>query len=100
MSLMMAYHCFLQIWGTLWGLLSLGFIVGGLVVAREAWGKSSKNALLANTIMWIYNFLHDSGIHRTLAIGLFIYLCLIPVVASEQTILPSFRLNVRVACLV
>src|SRR5512134_3049588 len=42
MSLMDAYGLELvsvQVWGALWGLLSLGFIVGGLVVAKKGLGK-------------------------------------------------------------
>jgi len=68
MSLMDAYGLSLvsvQIWGTLWGLLSLGFIVGGLVVARRGLGKSPLRTLFWQILSCgsLY-FLHDSGIHR------------------------------------
>jgi MFS transporter, DHA3 family, multidrug efflux protein len=95
MSLMDAYGLSLvsvQIWGALWGCLSLGFIVGGLVVARKGLGKSPLRTLfLANIVMWVIAsvFTLRASI-MLLAIGLFIYLCLIPVVeAAEQTILQA-----------
>lgn len=93
MSLMDAYGLLLvsvQVWGALWGFLSLGFIVGGMVVAKNGLGKSPLRALfLSNIVMWticsIFT-LQDSVF--LLAAGLFLWLCLIPVVeAAEQTIL-------------
>ncbi|BAU15694.1 multidrug resistance protein, putative (plasmid) [Leptolyngbya sp. NIES-3755] len=95
MSLMDAYGLSLvsvQVWGILWGCLSLGFIVGGLAVAKKGLGKSPLRTLfLSNIIMWsiaIVFTLQASIV--LLAIGMFIYLCLIPVVeASEQTILQT-----------
>lgn len=95
MSLMDAYGLSLvsvQIWGTLWGLLSLGFIVGGLWVARFGLGESPLRSLfLTNIAMWIiaiFFTIHASIV--LLAIGLFGYLCLIPVVeAAEQTIIQT-----------
>lgn len=95
MSLMDAYGLSLvsvQIWGLLWGVLSLGFIVGGLAVARNGLGKNPLRTLfLANIVMWVVATgftLQPSVI--LLAVGMFIYLCLIPVVeASEQTILQA-----------
>jgi DHA3 family multidrug efflux protein-like MFS transporter len=95
MSLMDAYGLSLvsvQVWGALWGCLSLGFIVGGLVVARKGLGKNPLRTLfLCNIVMWTIatGFTIRSSM-IPLAIGLFIYLCLIPVVeASEQTILQA-----------
>lgn len=93
MSLMDAYGLLLvsvQVWGVLWGVLSLGFIVGGLVVARKGLGKSPLRTLfLANIAMWaICIFFTIQASIVLLAVGMFIWLCLIPVVeASEQTIL-------------
>ncbi len=95
MSLMDAYGLSLvsvQVWGTLWGFLSLGFIAGGLVVARVGLGKSPLRALfLANIVMWIIaTFFTIQASIGLLAIGVFIYMCLIPVVeASEQTIIQA-----------
>jgi DHA3 family multidrug efflux protein-like MFS transporter len=95
MSLMDAYGLSLvsvQAWGILWGFLSLGFIIGGLVVARKGLGKNPLRTLfLANIVMWIIAaiFTIQSSI-LLLTVGIFLYLCLIPVVeASEQTILQT-----------
>ena len=93
MSLMDAYGLLLvsvQIWGALWGFLSLGFIVGGIVVARKGLGKSPLRTLfLANIVMWgICSVFTLQASIVLLAIGMFVWLCLIPAVeAAEQTIL-------------
>jgi DHA3 family multidrug efflux protein-like MFS transporter len=93
MSLMDAYGLQMvsvQVWGALWGILSLGFIVGGLVVARKGLGRNPLRTLfLANIVMWVVCvFFTIQASVILLAVGMFIYLCLIPVVeASEQTIL-------------
>ncbi|MCF0040946.1 MFS transporter [Dyadobacter fanqingshengii] len=93
MSLMDAYGLSLvsvQVWGILWGVLSLGFIVGGLVVAKKGLGKKPlKTLFVSNIIMWtICIFFTIQASIVLLAVGMFIYLCLIPVVeATEQTIL-------------
>jgi MFS transporter, DHA3 family, multidrug efflux protein len=95
MSLMDAYGLSLvsvQVWGFLWGFLSLGFIVGGLIITRSGLGESPLRTLfLANITMWtIAIFFTIQASIVLLAIGLFIYLCLIPVVeASEQTIIQT-----------
>jgi DHA3 family multidrug efflux protein-like MFS transporter len=93
MSLMDAYGLLLvsvQVWGALWGFLSLAFIVGGLVVARWGLGKSPLRTLfLGNIVMWAICcvFTLQASI-VLLAIGMFVWLCLIPAVeAAEQTIL-------------
>ena len=93
MALMDAYGLLLvsvQVWGTLWGLLSLGFIVGGLVVAKKGLGRSPLRTLfLANVVMWTVTtvFTIQASI-VLLTAGLFIWLCLIPAAeAAEQTIL-------------
>lgn len=93
MSLMDAYGLLLvsvQVWGILWGVLSLGFIVGGMVVARKGLGKNPLRTLfLANIVMWsICSFFTIQASIVLLAIGMFVWLCLIPAVeAAEQTIL-------------
>ena len=93
MSLMDAYGLLLvsvQIWGALWGVLSLGFIVGGMVVARRGLGKSPLRTLfLANIAMWsICTVFTLQASIVLLGIGMFVWLCLIPAVeAAEQTIL-------------
>jgi len=93
MSLMDAYGLLLvsvQVWGILWGVLSLGFIVGGMVVARYGLGKSPLRTLfLGNIVMWsICSVFTLQASIVLLAIGMFVWLCLIPAVeAAEQTIL-------------
>jgi DHA3 family multidrug efflux protein-like MFS transporter len=93
MALMDAYGLLLvsvQAWGALWGFLSLGFIVGGLIVARRGLGRSPlRTLLLANVAMWAAAavFTLQASI-VLLAAGVFVWLCLVPVVeAAEQTIL-------------
>jgi MFS transporter, DHA3 family, multidrug efflux protein len=93
MSLMDAYGLLLvsvQVWGILWGVLSLGFIIGGMLVARYGLGKSPLRTLfLGNIVMWsICSVFTLQASIVLLAIGMFIWLCLIPAVeAAEQTIL-------------
>ncbi|MBD2070626.1 MFS transporter [Leptolyngbya sp. FACHB-671] len=95
MSLMDAYGLSLvsvQAWGILWGFLSLGFIVGGLWVARNGLGKNPLRTLfLTNIVMWIIaTFFTIQASIILLSVGMFGYLCLIPVVeAAEQTILQT-----------
>jgi DHA3 family multidrug efflux protein-like MFS transporter len=79
-----------QVWGSLWGFLSLGFIVGGMVVARKGLGKNPLRTLfLTNIITWtICIFFTIQASIMLFTVGMFIFLCLIPVIeASEQTIL-------------
>lgn len=93
MSLLDAYGLSLvsvQVWGFLWGGLSLGFIIGGTIIAKKGLGKNPLRALfIANIILWIIGStftLHASIIF--LATGMFIYMCVIPYIeAAEQTIL-------------
>ena len=93
MALMDAYGLLLvsvQVWGTLFGLLSLGFIVGGLIVTRYGLGTSPlRTMLLANVAMWTAAALFTIQASIVLAaIGMFVWLCLAPIVeAAEQTIL-------------
>jgi DHA3 family multidrug efflux protein-like MFS transporter len=93
MSLMDAYGLLLvsvQAWGILWGVLSLGFIVGGMVVARYGLGPNPLRTLfLANIVMWaICSVFTLQASIVLLAVGMFVWLCLIPAVeAAEQTIL-------------
>jgi DHA3 family multidrug efflux protein-like MFS transporter len=79
-----------QAWGLLWGVLSTGFIVGGLVVSTRGLGKRPLYTLLAvNVLMWIVCILFpiQSAI-LPLAIGMFAYMCMIPFIeAVEQTII-------------
>lgn len=93
MALMDAYGLSLvsvQVWGFLWGFLSLGFILGGLIIAKKGLGKNPiKTLFLTNIVMWtvcIFFTIQHSII--LLTAGMLIYLILIPFVeASEQTII-------------
>lgn len=93
MALMDAYGLSLvsvQVWGILWGVLTLGFIVGGVVVSKKGLGESPLRTLfMANIVMWtICVFFTIQASVALLAAGMFVYLCLIPVVeAAEQTII-------------
>lgn len=80
----------LQVWGTLWGGLSLGFILGGLYIAKKGLGKNPLQKLFGvNIIMWtvcIFFAIQPSII--LLSIGMFVWVCLVPFVeATEQTII-------------
>ncbi len=93
MALMDAYGLELvsvEVWGGLWGVLSLAFIAGGLIVARFGLGQNPLRTLLwCNVAMWticIFFTIQSSVV--LLAVGMFIWLCLGPVVeAAEQTVL-------------
>lgn len=93
MALMDAYGLSLvsvQVWGLLWGFLSTGFIIGGLIIARFGLGKSPiKTLFTANIVIWAVSsvFTINPSI-IILAIGLFIYITIVPYIeASEQTII-------------
>jgi DHA3 family multidrug efflux protein-like MFS transporter len=93
MALMDAYGLSLvsvQTWGLLWGVLSTGFILGGLLVARTGLGRNPvRLLLLVNLVLWTVTLLFPlrSSI-VLLAVGMYAYMVLIPYAeASEQTIL-------------
>jgi len=93
MSLMDAYGLLLvsvEVWGMLWGFLSLAFIVGGMVVAKYGLGANPLRTLfVANVAMWAVCIVFPIQASIVLlTAGMFIWLCLIPAVeAAEQTIL-------------
>lgn len=93
MSLMDAYGLSLvsvQNWGIMWGFLSCGFIVGGLIVAKRGLGENPvRTMFLANILMWIVAsvFTLQSWI-LLLGAGMFIWITLSPFIeASEQTVI-------------
>ena len=93
MALMDAYGLSLvsvEVWGFLWGLLSTGFILGGLMIAKIGLGKNPvRSLLLANVVLWAISsvFTIQASI-VLLMVGMYIYMLLMPYVeASEQTIL-------------
>lgn len=93
MALMDAYGLELmsvQAWGLLWGVLSTGFIFGGLIIAKTGLGKNPlRTLLLVNVVMWSITILFPLQASITfLALGMMIYMYLIPYAeAAEQTIL-------------
>ena len=93
MALLDAYGLSLvsvQVWGLLWGLLSTGFIVGGLLVARTGLGRNPVRLLLVvNVLLWTVTLLFPlrSSI-IWLTVGLYLYMLAVPYAeAAEQTIL-------------
>ena len=93
MSLMDPYGLTLmsvEAWGILIAFTSLGFIVGGIVVARRGLGRNPvRTLLLANVVMWVVTIVFPIRSEiLPLAVGFFIYLVLAPVAeASEQTVI-------------
>lgn len=93
MALMDAYGLSLvsvELWGLLWGFLSTGFIIGGLIIAKIGLGKNPvRSLLLANVIIWVVSIfftIYPSII--LLVAGMFMYLITMPFIeASEQTVL-------------
>jgi DHA3 family multidrug efflux protein-like MFS transporter len=79
-----------QAWGLLWGVLSTGFIVGGLLIARTGLGSNPVRVLLiVNLVLWTVTMLFPlrSSI-VPLAAGMYVYMLLVPYAeAAEQTIL-------------
>jgi DHA3 family multidrug efflux protein-like MFS transporter len=93
MALMDAYGLSLvsvQTWGLLWGILSTGFIVGGLLVSRTGLGRNPiRLLLLINVVLWTVMLLFPlrSSIIM-LAVGMYAYMVLMPYAeAAEQTVL-------------
>ncbi|MEO5841678.1 MAG: hypothetical protein ABIQ73_06610 [Acidimicrobiales bacterium] len=93
MALMDAYGLSLvsvETWGLLLGVLSFGFIVGGLIVARRGLGPNPlRMIIIGNLVNWTICtvFTLRSSI-IPLAVGMFLWLTLIPVIeAAEQTVL-------------
>lgn len=93
MALMDAYGLSLvnvQTWGILWGFLSFGFILGGMLIAKFGLGKNPLKTLFKiNIIVWtvcIFFAIQPNII--LLTIGSFIWMTLFPFVeATEQTII-------------
>lgn len=93
MALMDAYGLSLvsvEVWGILWGILSTGFIVGGLIIAKVGLGKNPVRSLfIGNLVIWVVSiFFTMYPSIFLLAGGMFIYLVTMPFIeASEQTVI-------------
>jgi MFS transporter, DHA3 family, multidrug efflux protein len=93
MGLMDAYGLSLvsvEVWGLLFAVISCGFILGGLFIAKYGLGKNPLFAMFAaNIIIWIISavFTIQPSI-ILLAVGMLIYISVVPFIeAAEQTIL-------------
>ena len=93
MALLDAYGLSLvsvQAWGLLWGVLSTGVIIGGLLVARVGLGANPVRTLLVvNLVLWSVTCLFPLRSSMVvLAVGLYAYMLLMPFAeAAEQTVL-------------
>lgn len=92
MALMDAYGLSLvsvEVWGVLWGVLSVSFIIGGVIISKWGLGKNPLRAmLLANLVIWsISSVFTIYASIIPLVIGMFIYLAVMPFIeASEHTV--------------
>jgi DHA3 family multidrug efflux protein-like MFS transporter len=93
MPLMDAYGLSLvpiHVWGTLWGFLSLGFIFGGLYIAKKGLGKQPLKTLFRiNLTLWtICMVIAIQPSIVLLAVCMLFWISLVPFVeATEQTII-------------
>ncbi len=79
-----------EAWGVLLAVSSLGFIVGGVVVARRGLGLNPvRTLLLVNVAMWSITILFPvRSLVLPLAIGFLLYMVCIPFAeAAEQTVI-------------
>lgn len=93
MALMDAYGLSLvtvQQWGLMWGVLSLAFIVGGLLISKLGLGKNPLNTLFKiNIITWtVCIFFTIQASIILLGIGMLAWMILMPFAeASEHTVI-------------
>lgn len=93
MALMDAYGLSLmpvQAWGAFWGVMSFGFIVGGLFIAKFGLGKNPLATLFkVNIIIWLTCLIFPlQASIILLAIGSLTWMSLFPFIeATEQTII-------------
>lgn len=79
-----------EVWGVVLGITSVGFIIGGIVIAKKGLGrKPLQTLLIANIVMATVGMLFTIREFWILyVVGMFLYMCLIPVIeATEQTII-------------
>jgi MFS transporter, DHA3 family, multidrug efflux protein len=79
-----------EAWGILFGLSSVGFIIGGAFIAKFGLGRNPlRSLLLGCLVMWVVAIGFTVREHVwLLAVGIFAYMAVIPVVeAAEQTLL-------------
>lgn len=79
-----------EIWGTILGITSTGFIIGGLVIAKKGLGKNPLRTLLIINILigFIGIVFAIREVWLLYVGGIFAYMCIMPVAeAAEQTII-------------
>jgi DHA3 family multidrug efflux protein-like MFS transporter len=79
-----------QLWGLLWGALSTGIIVGGLLVAKVGLGPNPvRTLLMVNLVLWAVTCLFPLRTSMVvLAVGMYAYMLIVPFAeAAEQTVL-------------
>jgi len=79
-----------ELWGVVLGVTSIGFIVGGAIVAKKGLGKNPlKTMLLINIGVAVLGGLFTIREFWLLyAVGIFVFMCLMPAAeAAEQTII-------------
>lgn len=79
-----------EVWGVLLGVLTIGYIAGGLYVAKFGLGKSPlRSLLLANCALWVASTIFPIQASIVLlSLGMLAYNALMPIVESaEQTII-------------
>jgi DHA3 family multidrug efflux protein-like MFS transporter len=79
-----------EIWGAVLGVTSIGFIVGGMVVAKKGLGKNPlKTMLLVNIGVAVLGGLFTiRELWWLYVVGIFLFMCLMPAAeAAEQTII-------------
>jgi DHA3 family multidrug efflux protein-like MFS transporter len=92
MALMDAYGLSLvsvEVWGALWGILSLSFILGGLYISKKGLGANPLRILFRNNIItWtVCIFFTIQPSITLLTVGTFIWMFFVPFIeAIEQTI--------------
>lgn len=93
MALMDAYGLELvsvEAWGLIWGVLSTGFIVGGLIVAKVGLGPAPVKVLVfGNLVNWtVCSLFAVRSSIVLLSVGTMIWITLMPAIeAAEQTVL-------------
>lgn len=81
-----------EVWGFMWGAVSLVFILSGLWIAKYGIGKSPlKTMLLLNTLSWLVCIIFPIQASVTLLlIGMTIWLAISPAIeAAEQTLMQT-----------
>jgi DHA3 family multidrug efflux protein-like MFS transporter len=93
MALLDAYGLSLvsvEVWGLLWGFISLAMIAGGLVVARRGLGRNPVRVIVVgNLVNWaVCSLFPIRSSVVLLTVGMVVWLSLMPAIeAAEQTVL-------------